>query len=210
MEVELQNTFFKPWVGTNYSTGFNGKKILVLGESHYCGEGCENCGIVNGNVCESFTSDVINEFLNYKLGNAAHKRWMNTFTKFVNVIHGDNVESLKHLAFWNSVIFFNYVQRALDGPRISPTVIDFEKSKVAFYEVIGNFNPDLIIVWGKRLWDRMPDDGAWGDQIHPNFNNKYYYYTVANKTIPAFYIYHPSSTDFNSSLFPILNRALSQ
>ena len=28
---------FEPWVGKNYSTtGYQGKKILVLGESHYC------------------------------------------------------------------------------------------------------------------------------------------------------------------------------
>ena len=35
----MSNITFRPYVGTNYSTGgIFGKKILTLGESHYCDE----------------------------------------------------------------------------------------------------------------------------------------------------------------------------
>ena len=42
---KLKHVFFKPWIGKNYqSGGIFPKKILVVGESHYCG-GCEECGL---------------------------------------------------------------------------------------------------------------------------------------------------------------------
>ena len=33
----MELKYFKPWVGKNYKTGgiFNGKKVMILGESHY-------------------------------------------------------------------------------------------------------------------------------------------------------------------------------
>ena len=36
--IEYKCVKFRPWVGTNYKKGFQGKKILILGESHYCKE----------------------------------------------------------------------------------------------------------------------------------------------------------------------------
>lgn len=39
----MKNVKFKPWVGKDYHDGNEfGKKILVIGESHYC----EDCEIV--------------------------------------------------------------------------------------------------------------------------------------------------------------------
>lgn len=37
--------FFRPFVGSSYADGgLFGKRIMVLGESHYCDEGCADCG----------------------------------------------------------------------------------------------------------------------------------------------------------------------
>ena len=42
------NVFFQPFVGKDYTTGgIFGKRIMVLGESHYCDEGCTDCGNVD-------------------------------------------------------------------------------------------------------------------------------------------------------------------
>ena len=63
---------FKPWVGKNYqSTGYKGKRILVLGESHYCIKDLEQggrcfpyCKKENmRNDCFSQTQDVVKEFV---------------------------------------------------------------------------------------------------------------------------------------------------
>ena len=32
----MQNVNFNPWKGNNYEEGLFDKKILILGESHYC------------------------------------------------------------------------------------------------------------------------------------------------------------------------------
>lgn len=34
----MKNVIFEPWVGENYKTGFNGKKIFVLGGNLYGNE----------------------------------------------------------------------------------------------------------------------------------------------------------------------------
>ena len=70
----MKNVFFKPFIGINYqSKGFNEKKILVLGESHYCG-GCDNCGNLQDydEECREFTTSVVNKFLSYKKGEIAY------------------------------------------------------------------------------------------------------------------------------------------
>ena len=39
------NIFFQPFVGMDYANGgIFGKRIMVLGESHYCDESCADCG----------------------------------------------------------------------------------------------------------------------------------------------------------------------
>lgn len=206
----FKNVFFKPWVGEHYfTTGFNNKKILILGESHYCGEGCETCGIVNDNKCESFTTDVIEEFFHYKQGIGPHKKWMNTFTKFANVFNGTQITNDEQINFWNSVIFYNYIQIALDGPRISPNEQNFKQSELAFFEILNEYKPDLIIAWGVRLWDRLPDNGRWAEVILDGSSDKFYNYPIENKEIPSFNIYHPSSSAFNYDQTLLIKQAIS-
>ncbi len=40
-----RNIFFQPFVGMDYANGgIFGKRIMILGESHYCDESCADCG----------------------------------------------------------------------------------------------------------------------------------------------------------------------
>ena len=42
----MGNIFFQPFVGKDYAKGgIFGKRIMILGESHYC-EGCLDCGLL--------------------------------------------------------------------------------------------------------------------------------------------------------------------
>ena len=83
----MENVFFEPWVGENYEIGgIFGKRILVLGESHYCG-GCKNCGdSTNRGECAKFTTEkCIKPYLNGEAG-----RWGTTFKKFEQtLVEGD-------------------------------------------------------------------------------------------------------------------------
>ena len=39
------NSFFQPFVDKDYANGgIFGKRIMILGESHYCDESCTDCG----------------------------------------------------------------------------------------------------------------------------------------------------------------------
>jgi hypothetical protein len=64
-------------------------KILVLGESHYCG-GCDACTFRN--QCD------------------------------IAILN----------SFWNSIIFYSYVQKSTDSPRVAPTQQMFKDSEDTF------------------------------------------------------------------------------
>ena len=67
----MNGLFFRPWVGSAYSSGgIFGKRVMILGESHYCEEGCTDCG--NARVhpeCCAFTNGVVSDVLTLKLLN---------------------------------------------------------------------------------------------------------------------------------------------
>ena len=210
----LKFVFFYPWVGKNYEKGINGKKILILGESHICG-GCQGqCGNlqIEDHTCRHMTDNVIMELISYKKGEGIkHKRWMNTLTKFSNVFANKHLTTEEFVGFMDSILFYNYVQYSTDEARISPTEEEFECSKKAFFEVLTEYKPDLIIAFGDRLWRKLPHGGEYEkpkDFTLINDGKGLYYYTINNKKIPIMYIYHPSSSHFSYSTHDIIREAL--
>ncbi|WP_293589314.1 hypothetical protein [Prevotella sp.] len=100
------NIFFQPFVGKDYANGgIFGKRIMILGESHYCDEGCCDCGNL-----------------------------------------------------WNSVVFFNYLQVAMGGPREAGTSAQYRQAGDALFDVMDKYQPEYVIAWGKRLWSNMPGE----------------------------------------------------
>jgi len=178
------NIIQQPWVGSSYkTTSLDNKKLLVLGESHYCGD-CDNCK--NYTVKCDFTTWVIRNYLSYKNGENKFARSMNTFTKFTNVFFGKHCNKEIINNFWNAIVFYNYVLKSTKGPRESPTYEMFKNSEPAFFEIIKEYNPDVIIIWGKRLWENLPKNGYWGNNHILNENGRkfYYYYLNPYKNSP--------------------------
>ena len=88
--MKYKSILFEPWVGKDYTTGgvFN-KKVLVLGESHYCNDlnsgKCKKCVKVNmRSECFSQTQDVIEEFVNDYRGES----YQQTFLCFERALAG--------------------------------------------------------------------------------------------------------------------------
>lgn len=190
----MKNVFFKPWIGKDYENGgIFGKKVLVLGEAHLCG-GCEDCGKVeNAEECADFTSSNCIELLL----NGHTDNWTPTFRKFERSLAGHETTLDESRKIWNSVAFYNYIQRSMDSSRKSPEWVDFRNSKEAFFEVIESLRPDLIIVWGvTRMWSNMPSDG-WteGEKMTiDSYDVKNGWYTLQDgHRIHAIWVYHPSS-----------------
>lgn len=185
---------FKPWVGENYETGIHqGKKLMILGESHYCAN-------PETEATEDITIKVIEDLLDPF---SEHEGYKNTYTKFAKSVVGEKQfteESKKD--FWQHVIFYNYVQTAISGARIAPTTEQFRNSEQAFFEILSQYHPDLIIVWGKRLYNNLPQQGTQlpdlqiSQGIYAGESSEVWSYTIEGKTIALLPITHPSASMF--------------
>lgn len=199
----MTNINFKPWVGKNYESGlFNGKKILVLGESHYCqiergkdGRCQQLCAkkLMN-DICFNQTNDVIEEIKN--------QVWRSrTFSNFERTIFGKVPIQKERESFWDSVIFYNYLQYAQSGPtrQLDQTSEAYRDSELAFKELLETYMPDYIIAWGMRLYNIAPD---WGGkqssiEIEDNGNAIVWSYVINQKEIPTLFIHHPAYAGYS-------------
>lgn len=192
----MENVFFKPWIGKDYDSGgiFN-KKILILGEAHLCDTGCDDCGkIENADECADFTSKNCIEVLL----SGSSSSWTGTFRKFEKSLIYHFTDKQDSNKIWNSVAFYNYIQRSLDKARKAPEWVDFRNAESAFFEVLDELSPDLIIVWGvTRMYDNLPGGGRWragNELIVDGYEVKNGYYRLANgKEVRVLWVYHPSS-----------------
>ena len=75
------NIFFQPFVGKDYANGgIFGKRIMILGESHYCDESCTDCGDCQlHRECMNFTQQVLDDYLNEMWGRYADDNYRNSF-----------------------------------------------------------------------------------------------------------------------------------
>ena len=84
-------------------------------------------------------------------------------------------------------------------------------SSAAFYQVMEQYQPDVLIVWGKRLWQKLPydkwhEDDAVSIDGYDIDNGRY---MLSNgHSVKALSIYHPSagySWDYWHEVFRRLN-----
>ena len=136
------NIFFQPFVGKDYANGgIFGKRIMILGESHYCDESCTDCGDCQlHRECMNFTQQVLDDYLNE---NKERQNWMRTFLKFERSLVGEETNQAMRLKIWNSVIFFNYLQVAMGGPREAGAAEQYHQAGKAFFEVIEKYQPGV-------------------------------------------------------------------
>lgn len=191
---------FLPYVGEQYaSIGLNGKKILVLGESHYCNEGlqCDKgkclpiCKRENMNYhCHEKTNIVVNSFIQNYDGSGEYQ----SFLCFERAIAGKVLSQEEREDLWRKLMFYNFIQFAQPGPRCSIHQEYWEHSGKAFKELLETFQPDYIIVWGCRLYKGLPDmDGSHSSLTIDGDSTDIWTYTINGKNIPAMKVYHPST-----------------
>lgn len=196
----MGNYNFHPWVGSKYNTeGFNGKKVLVLGESHYCrnelsegGRCFPSCRVENmKDDCYSQTEDVIEGFVYCYSG----ERYQQTFLCFERAVLGKELTQIEREDFWDRIVFYNYIQFSQSGPRKTLQANDWALSEMAFHELLEEFMPDYIIVWGARLYNLLPDFNGKHSVLSISETDKtdIWTYKINDKDIPAIKVSHPSS-----------------
>lgn len=184
--------FFQPLIGSNYSK----TKLLILGESHYCSKQCRNCGLCSAHPeCANFTAKVVEDYLN---PNVEREGWMNTYLKFERSLVGHDTNINESRRIWEDIAFYNYLQVPMLNPRQAGTNEQYKQAEDAFFSVLETLRPKLMIVWGKRLWQHLPDT-YWTDSDALIVNSSAEHEEVGYYTLPsghvvhALGVYHPSS-----------------
>lgn len=151
-----EGIYFKPWVGPKYHEGIDGKKVMVLGHCHYCDDGSAD---------EEFTNSIINGYIDwirhsrpierYEDG-SIKDRWVRTYENFAKAFLGYKPNKDEISLVWERVLFYNYVQVAVPTADSKPSSKDYANSRKGFINVISEYEPDIIFVWGD-VYNKTPD-----------------------------------------------------
>jgi hypothetical protein len=174
------NVIFYPWAGKNYyNGGFKGKKVLILGESHYGGFTSEE---------SNATIDTVNRYLGRQTTTSNTNNWKSFFTKIAKIcLDKEDISREDKDCFWDSVVFYNYVTECIEKDH-RPTSRQWENSEKNFFKVINFYEPDIILMLGDELWDHTPSKN-WSS-VKSNLG----YYTLdSGKMVHTSSVYHPSS-----------------
>lgn len=160
--------------------------MLALGESHYEWK--------PGVIIENLTCELVREQAESK---DTYAYWTKVVTAFLN----RSPSKSDKYEFWNSVMFYNYIQCSVgNSPRIPPTRKMWDESEDGFREILLVYQPSCIIVLGERLWNNLPDYGERGpDLIVDDVRRESWLYpTEKGKFALASRIKHPSWPGFRA------------
>lgn len=195
-ELQKAGVKFLPFVGDQYSYGisFNdngelvlgteakpGKKVLVLGESHYCDED------LSDEELSSFTREVLDCYLKSE----ERYSWMRTFLKFERALSNADT-NIDSKSIWNHLMFYNYLQCPLRGLRMAGDSRRYEDATTPFFAILKKYKPDCIIVWGRRLFVNLPSENVQEGEYMPSIEINIWSYQIDGHTIMVLPVVHPS------------------
>lgn len=176
-----------PWVGENY---FN-SKVLILGESHY----------EDGHFWQdsNLTTRIM---LEKRLSGGKIKIYSNV-EKVLLAQNDLPIESINK--FWNSLSYYNLVQRLLTSIKERPSKEDFDNGWSIFFNLIEVLNPKICIVLGKSSFGRLGFYLSNDNQFNWKGNTSEFYdkkkiihLTNGKRKFILIFINHPSgSRGFN-------------
>lgn len=195
---------FLPWVGKAYENGIDGKRVLVVGESHY------------SDIHETrkpvpdMTVSVMTEYMA-----GIRKNHTRTLDNLAWAVSGKGPYELRNegkrgeFEIWQQLGFYNYIPVVLtDGPqRDRPDKDLFISGKEPFENVLQNNKPDILIVCGLELF-------PWLIMNHyPEFKDPWSFRGdwidfPRNNPIRAVRIKHPSKFFSHSKWHLVIDRAI--
>ena len=136
---------FRPWIGEYYQQNMWGRRVLVLGESHYQWD--ENQPIDNW---PTLTIECVKETI---AGEYTGRFWTNIAVAFLNPPSHHLPSLAEKGEFWRTVAFYNYIQQGVGfGPYPNPTPRMWTESLPAFQSLLNTLQPELVIVLGRQNW----------------------------------------------------------
>ena len=192
---------FRPWIGETYQQRRWGRRVLVLGESHYQWE--ENLPIDNW---PTLTVECVEE----QIAGCSGRFWTNIAVAFLNPPrhHLPNLD--ERSAFWHSVAFYNYIQQCVGfGPYPNPTPKMWHQSRPAFRHLLNIHQPEVVIVLGRPNWWNIQRLGSEGPRIEGARYTETRWLQHAGGACLAYGIKHPSARGFNGRYWhPFIMRTL--
>ena len=177
----MKNVKFNPWIGSAYRQAPLGKRILILGESHYDWD-ADNPIDRDAET----TIKVLQDQMGY---NKAF--WTNIVMTFL--AHKPTLE--EKVSFWDSVAFYQFIQSSVGfGPRKRPSEEQWAAGETPFFEVLGFLQPQLVAVLGYKNFEKLPNRNAEGGPAIPNFPDvETCRYSYSGGSSLAIRLKHPSS-----------------
>jgi hypothetical protein len=154
--AETTALHYWPWKGNRYRAGYRDSlRLLILGESHY--------GDDDPGATERWTKEHCQK--------CPERFW----THVEQVVVGFPVQdSDDRQAFWDSVAFSNIVQDVQDRPGTQISERSWKRAREAFCDLIGLLRPDLIFVFSRTAWGKIPDDQEYpGSRYLPDVRSPY-------------------------------------
>ena len=194
--------FFKPYVGNEYHKGINGKRVLVLGASFYCGskdckffDDCTNPVQKDSSkydmCCPAYA--VTGQRLSEEPRNAIEDcyKTYQTFGAFMQQFVKEDVEDIwQRMAFTNYLQFFSPTIETKKGYLSSR---DFE----AFNETLIELQPDVVVAWGVAVIEEIREKNPYVTDLKRLPDTEWYVFHIrlpqVNHDIAVVNCYHPAS-----------------
>lgn len=182
---------FMPWVGPRYQDGgFDGLRVLILGESHY------SWGLEASRVRHA-TRIVVQGELSGTDRHRFHDR-------VVRVMRGSKgrIPHEDGVGFWNGVAFYNYVQEFVgEHPRDRPTTAQWEHAATVLPTVLAALRPHFVLACGRGLYEQLktvPDLTSAPEFGSDNYTRSREIATGPGERGIVGLIYHPASVGFSA------------
>lgn len=137
------DAYFHPWIGNQYENGLRGAKVLILGESHY---------LWNKYGGRDESKNVVQQTIDQGPGN---RFWHRVQIGFIG--HVATAEERRD--FWESVAFYNFIQKPMTSHRTRPTAKQWQFAADPFLGILDRLKPELVAVFGKGVFSRLQDLG---------------------------------------------------
>lgn len=147
-DIELKNVIglkWLPWIGDQFLSVPNDKRLLIVGESHYHDSTPQSIQKHNSPI---FTREVIEEL--------AIERCYYGTKIFPNLhralFRNDEFDSS---TFWNLVSFYNFIQRPMETNNGRPSNKDFNNGWNVFLEIMSILKPKTCLFIGTTAANYM-------------------------------------------------------
>ena len=141
MPIFDEAKYFKPWIGENYASGREGKRVLVLGESHYAGDNSPD------------EPEWTRHYIQRGIEGIKHKFRTRIAATFVGRLL--TTEAERH-AFWHSIAFANYIPVSVGKTaRDEPSEDMWNAAIPVLAKLLEAQRPDLLLILSHEVWRRV-------------------------------------------------------